>query len=175
MTIVDEQTAMAHRGGHRGARAGFALSTTTAIVAAIAVIGGGSAFAFFTHSNSSSPTSGTVSNGPVVTTTTVTPTGAVLYPGGPKGDFTITVNPSTHPVRITDIVQDTSRSVVVSNAPGCPGTVVTLTAQHNLTLDVDATAVTRAFAHAVSISVTAPSACQGATFEIPVILTGRSR
>jgi hypothetical protein len=179
MNTVDEQTTV----HHRGVRAGFALSTGTAIIAAVALIGAGGAFAYFTHSGSSQAHA-TVDVGPAVTTATVTPTGAVLYPGGPKGGFTITVNPSTHPIRITDIVQDPLRSVVVTGAPGCPSTVgtgvntvpiATLTAQHGLTLDVDSTAVTKTYAAAVSIAATAPNACQGATFEIPVVLTGRSR
>jgi hypothetical protein len=165
----------------------LALSTGTVITVAVALIGGGSAFAYFTHTGSSAPTHATVDGIPVVTTTLVSPTGAVLYPGGPKGGFTITVNASNHPIRITDIVQDPSRPVVVTNAPGCPATVgtgptlapvVTLTAQHLLTLDVAAAPagpVTTTYAGTVAISAIAPNACQGATFAIPVVLTGRSR
>jgi hypothetical protein len=169
---------------HRGARAGFAVSTGTVIVTAVALLGAGGAYAYFTHTGSSAPTHATVDGIPVVTTTLVSPTGAVLYPGGPKGGFTITVNPSSHPIRITDIVQDTSRPVVVTNAPGCPATVgtgptlapvVTLTAQHNLMLDVNGTPVSKTYAGTVAISAIAPNACQGATFAIPVVLTGRSR
>jgi hypothetical protein len=52
--------------------------------------------------------------------------------------------------------------------------VVALTAQHLLTLDVAAAPVTKTYAAAVSISAIAPNACQGATFAIPVVLTGRS-
>jgi hypothetical protein len=158
----------------RGARAGFALTGGSVIVTAVALIGAGGAFAYFTQGGSSAA-SASVGHGLAVHTTVTVPVGTVLYPGGPKGGFTITVQPSAAPVRITDIEPDASRSVLVTGAPGCPGTVVTLTAQHNLTLDVDATAVTRNYPNAVSLDASAPNACQGATFEIPVLLTGRSR
>jgi hypothetical protein len=178
MTTLDARSTARHRGG----RARYALSTTTIATIAVALIGGGSAWAYFSQ-HGSSQAGASVGHGFAISSDVVIPTGTVLYPGGPKGGFVITVVPGSRPFRITDIVQDPSRPVVVTNAPGCPATVgsgptvdpvVALTAQHLLTLDVAAAPVTKTYAAAVSISAIAPNACQGATFAIPVVLTGRS-
>ena len=179
MTIITTQHPVQkhHRGGHRGRRAGVALSTGTVITAAVALIGGGSAFAYFTHTGSSAPAHATVDGIPIVMTAVVSPTGTVLYPGGPKGGFTITVKHGIRPVLITGIAADPDPAhVPTSDKPGCPGSVVTLTAQHpNPGLAVGtSTDVTKTYPAAVSMSASAPNACQGATFTIPVVLTGRS-
>lgn len=133
------------------------------------------AYAFLTQTGS---TSGNANVGDstsfVISTEVTTPAGALLYPGGPQGAFTIAVEDGERDFRVTAINRDPARDVLVTEAggSGCLGSVVTLDPVTGLTIDVTTADVTRTFPSVVSISSSAANGCQGATFAIPVTLTG---
>ena len=97
-----------------------------------------------------------------------------LYPGG-TGDLKITIhNPNPYPIRVASITQN--GAVTGSGGTGtCTTTGVSLSALSSLTDDVPANSSVT-FTHAAAISMTNASddGCQGATFTIPVSLTGAS-
>lgn len=162
-----------NQGRHRGRLAWYVVPMAVGTVAG-AVITAGGAFAWM-NKEGSATTTATIDDGIVVTTSVVVPTGTHLYAGGPKGGLTITINPSDRRFRITGIAQDTSRSVGVTGAVGaCDGTVISMAPITGLSITVNTTAVTRTVTRAVAIASNAPNTCQGATFTIPVVLTGRS-
>jgi hypothetical protein len=143
-----------------------------AVTALIASLGGGAAYAYFksTGSGNAGGNSGTL--GPVTLTTAATPT-KPLVPGG-SGDVTLTINNSnTFNVSLVSVALNgtitavgnatCSASTGVTFTPyGPPSPVITLTPGTN---HVDLPA-------AASMSPTGSvSACQGATFSIPVEIT----
>jgi hypothetical protein len=101
-------------------------------------------------------------------------TTATLYPGA-NGDVLIKVhNPNPYPVRVTDI---TGNGAVTADAghASCVTTGVTFTDQSGLSFDIaandDAQTTLSGSAH---MSNASDNGCQGATFTIPVSLTGNS-
>ena len=98
---------------------------------------------------------------------------AQLYPGG-TGDVKLTINNTNdYPVRVTSIVGDGTIAADSGHA-GCTTTGVSFTDQTG-TWDVAAnseTAIT--LTGAASMSNASLNACQGATFTIPVALSGAS-
>lgn len=141
------------------------------ITAATIAICAGTASAFWRTVGSGTGSVTTADSGTLVlTTTAVTPAGAVLYPGSPKAGLTLRIAPTTAPFRVTATARDSGRPVL-TGVTGCPGTVISL---DNAVTDVTVTttAVTVTVPAVVSIAPDAPDACQGATFEIPVLLTG---
>lgn len=106
-----------------------------------------------------------------LTTSTATAS-ADLYPGG-TGALNITINnPNPYPVTITDIASSGAATASLST---CVVTGVSLSALTGLTDVVDANA-SKTFSHAdaVSMSNLSDDGCQGATFTIPVSLSGHS-
>jgi hypothetical protein len=97
---------------------------------------------------------------------------ADLYPGFADGDLYFTLA-NTNPYPITFTAADAG-TVTSSNPTGCPASLVTVDDATGLSLDVDAadTSSTESIADVVSLSSTAPDACQGATFSIALTLTG---
>ena len=97
-----------------------------------------------------------------------------LYPGG-DGDLTLTItNPNPYPVTVAEVV---AAGVVVSSSSECDdaGNGVAFTDQTGLSLGVpadDSTSVT--LPGSVTMAESSPDACQGATFTIPVSLSGVS-
>ena len=98
---------------------------------------------------------------------------AQLYPGG-TGDVKLTINNTNdYPVRVTSIAGNGTITADTGHA-GCTTTGVSFTDQTG-TWDVAAngeTAIT--LTGAASMSNASLNACQGATFTIPVALTGAS-
>lgn len=160
------------RGKHafRGRRVLSALSVG---VAAATVLGVGPAYAFFTGAGTGSG-KGRVGVGQsfTITTSVTVPTGTLLYPQGPRGGITLSIDRGAQPFTVTSLRRDISRAVVVANAGtgGCLNPGIALLPV-DLNIDVNA-AVTRTIPAVVSISDSADNGCQGATFAIPVILTG---
>jgi hypothetical protein len=116
-----------------------------------------------------------------LTTTNVSATTVgQLYPGG-SGDVKLEINnPNDYPVRITDVVKKTG-SPITSNVADCTlSTGVSFTDQENLdqaTPKIDIAAKSSesvTFEKAASMSNASATECQGATFTIPVELSGRS-
>ncbi len=101
-------------------------------------------------------------------------TAASLYPGQ-NGDVKIEVsNPNPYAVRVTAI-EDTGAATVDAGHSGCTTTGVTFNDQTGLTLDIPASSSTATtLSGAASMSNASLNACQGATFTIPVSLTGAS-
>jgi hypothetical protein len=101
-------------------------------------------------------------------------TGATLYPGV-SGDVKLQIsNPNPYAVRVTAV---TGNGAITADAghPGCTTTGVTFTNQSSLTIDIAAnSSTTTTLTGAASMSNASLNACQGATFTIPVSLTGAS-
>ena len=101
-------------------------------------------------------------------------TTASLYPGV-SGNVLIKINnPNPFGVRVTAV---TGNGTITpdSGHSGCTTTGVTFTDQTGLTLDVAASTATQfTLSGAASMSNASLNACQGATFTIPVSLTGTS-
>src|SRR5262249_53921614 len=106
-------------------------------------------------------------------------TTATLYPGA-NGDLLLKVsNPNPYPVKVTDvagsgaITADSGHSTCGSDA-GHP-TGVSFTDQHSLSILVAANSSTQTTLSAtVAMSNASDNSCQGATFTVPVTLTGAS-
>jgi hypothetical protein len=106
-------------------------------------------------------------------------TTATLYPGA-DGDVLIKIsNPNPYPVQVTDasgngtITADSGHSTCGSDA-GHP-TGVTFTNQTSQTINVGASSTTQTtLTNAAHMSNASDDSCQGATFAIPVSLTGHS-
>jgi hypothetical protein len=104
-------------------------------------------------------------------------TNASLYPGV-TGNVTLKINNTNpFPVRITAVTLNGAQSAITADAghSGCTTTGVTFTNQSNLTLDAPAGTQTEFTLNgAAAMSNASLNACQGATFTIPVSLTGGS-
>ena len=101
-------------------------------------------------------------------------TTATLYPGG-SGDVSIRIsNPNNYPVTVTGVTGSGSITPDAGHA-SCTTTGVTFTDQTGLTIAVPASGATTAtLSGAASMSNASVNGCQGATFTIPVTLSGAS-
>ncbi|HEU0131551.1 MAG TPA: hypothetical protein VFQ85_11245 [Mycobacteriales bacterium] len=113
-----------------------------------------------------------------VTAPTFTVTGTVstgLYPGGPGATMTVTVaNPNTRPIAVQSLAS--AGTVTVSGASGtCTTTGLSVaSAPTGLPATVGAgSTVTLTLTGAVTMGLTADSGCQGASFTIPLKVTGQ--
>lgn len=99
---------------------------------------------------------------------------ADLYPGA-NGDVKLEIaNPNPFPVRVTSV--SGNGAITASGGIGtCNTTGVTFTNQTGLTIDVPANGTqTATLNDAASMSNASENGCQGATFTIPVSLSGAS-
>ena len=136
----------------------------------------GIAFAAWTATGTGSGYAKATSAQPLTTVDVSATTTATLYPGA-DGDVQLEIdNPNDYPVRVTDVALDTTGSIAVDGGyAGCNVASLTFTDQSGLTLDIGAgTSAPFTLAGAVHMDGTANDACQGATFTIPVSLTGAS-
>ncbi|MEA2473332.1 MAG: hypothetical protein QOE06_1247 [Thermoleophilaceae bacterium] len=147
-------------------------------VAALAVVG--LVYAAWTTTGSGS---GYAKAGTAQALTTVdvsASTSATLYPGGPAGDVTIKIdNPNTYPVTVTTVTGSGSITADAGH-PTCTTTGVSFTNQSSLTISVPAKvgavdgSTQTTLTGAASMSNASVNGCQGATFTIPVTLSGNS-
>jgi hypothetical protein len=107
-------------------------------------------------------------------------TTATLYPGGPAGDVTIRVsNPNTYPVTVTGVTGSGAITADAGHA-SCTTTGVSFTDQTGLSISVPAKSgavngeTQTTLSGAASMSNASVNGCQGATFTIPVTLSGAS-
>jgi hypothetical protein len=107
-------------------------------------------------------------------------TTATLYPGGPAGDVTIRIsNPNTYPVTVTGVTGSGAITPDAGHA-SCTTTGVSFTDQTGLTISVPAKSggvngeTQTTLSGAASMSNASVNGCQGATFTIPVTLSGAS-
>jgi hypothetical protein len=108
-----------------------------------------------------------------LTTSAVVPT-ATLYPGA-DGNVQVTINnPNSFPVRVSAIAGN--GSVTAAGGIGsCTASQVTFTNQSGLTIDIAAAgSTTSTLTNAAHMASNADDGCQGATFTIPVAITGAS-
>jgi hypothetical protein len=153
----------------RFARRGTVLTTVLAVVFAAGI-----ALAAWTATGSGSGYAKATSAQVLTTVDVSATTAATLYPGA-TGDVKLEIdNPNPYPVRVTDVSKSGSVTVDGGHA-GCNVASVDFTDQSGLTLDVAAGA-SDAFTLTGSVAMTAAAndSCQGATFTIPVTLTGAS-
>jgi hypothetical protein len=145
----------------------LALGVAGLVYAAWTATGGGSGYAKATSAQA------------LTTTDVSASTTATLYPGA-DGDVLIRIsNPNPYPVQVTDvtgngtITADSGHSTCGSDV-GHP-TGVTFTDQTGLTINVPASGNTQTtLTGAAHMSNASDDSCQGATFTIPVSLSGQS-
>lgn len=110
-------------------------------------------------------------------TATASATG-LLYPGGPAGTLAISVtNPNPFPIVVTTIAGNGTITVSPTGTTCTTATHgVSFVNQSSLSLAVPANSTGTALtvSSVVTMATTSDNACQGATFAIPVILTGQS-
>jgi hypothetical protein len=109
-------------------------------------------------------------------------TSAQLYPGG-TGDVKIRIsNPNPYPVLVTGVSGSGLPAGITSDQVGCTGanTGLVYTDQTGLTISVPAAVgvtpgeASATLTGAVAMTNASVNACQGATFTIPVTLSGAS-
>jgi hypothetical protein len=115
------------------------------------------------------------SSQPLTTVDVSATTTATLYPGA-TGDVLLKVNnPNSYPVRVTDVTGNGAIAVDSAHAAGCVTTGVTFVNQTGKTIDIAANSQTQVtLTGAAKMTNASDNGCQGATFTIPVTLTGAS-
>ncbi len=146
-------------------------------VAAIVLgIGAGAAWGYFGAQGSGS---GATTIGHVTTVTVENATGTAspeLQPGG-TGDLKIKINnPNSFAVTIITI-QQSGTDISVSGTSACTSTnaAITVPTQTGLSVYVTAGTSTITITNGVQMGTTSASACQGATFSIPITITVENR
>jgi hypothetical protein len=146
----------------------------TGVVALLLVGVVGLVYAAWTTNGSGSGYAKAGSASPLTTVDVSATTPATLYPGA-NGDVLVRINnPNTFPVRVTAI--SGNGTITAAGGTGtCTTTGVTFTNQSGLPIDISASsAVTSTLTGAAHMSNASDDGCQGATFTIPVSLTGAS-
>ena len=154
-----------------GTASSKAFSLAVIALSALCVLGATTAFAFWSSTGSAT---GTASTGSVLslTTTASTPSGATLVPGGSAPLVLTVTNPNPMPVVIGSVRLDATRAVTATGSAGvCTAPPVTVAATTSVTLAAGSTTTVTVPA-AVTLGASASSGCQGATFTIPVTLSG---
>jgi hypothetical protein len=147
--------------------------TPLAIVLGVGTIGAGGAYAYWTIGGGGTGSAVPAHGLAALTTTATAAVGDLLYPGSNSVPLSLKINnPGVLPVIINAV---TANGAITSDKTGCAGTNVTFTPASGLSITVGTGAtVTTSVAHLVSMSNSAVNACQGATFTIPVTLSGRN-
>jgi hypothetical protein len=98
-----------------------------------------------------------------------------LYPGT-SGNVKVSINnPNPYPVQVTSITNGTGSITATGGIGTCTTTGVTFANQTGLTINIPANGTTAAtLSNAASMSNASENGCQGATFTIPVSLSGAS-
>lgn len=143
------------------------------LVLAGTTLTGGTAYAFWSAGGSGTGRAAATTAQPLATAT-ATVGGALLYPGA-TGDLALRVsNPNPFAVTVTAV---TGNGAITSDkGTACDAaTGVTLTDRTGLALVVPAGA-TQSFtlSGAVAMDNSSDTSCQGATFTVPVLLTGQT-
>ncbi len=148
-------------------RRGLILSLSVGLLFAAGI-----AFAAWTATGTGSGYAKATTAQPLTTVDVSATTPATLYPGA-TGDVLLRINnPNPYPVVVNDV---TGNGAITASNPSCNVASVTFTDQTGLSLNVPASsAATFTLSGAVQMSTAANDNCQGATFTIPVALTGSS-
>jgi hypothetical protein len=157
------------------------LSTRSRLAALCAVaatlVGAGLVFAAWTTSGNGSGYAKAGSAQSLTTVDASATTSATLYPGA-TGDLTVKLsNPNAYPVRVTSVSLNGSNADIAPDGAhsGCTTTGVSFSNQSGLSIDVPANGTAQAtLPGSVSMSNASVDGCQGATFTIPVTVSGSS-
>jgi hypothetical protein len=146
-----------------------------AVLTAVGVLAvGGAAWAYFTTSGSGTGHGSTGTMSTVTLNVTAGTASTPLYPGG-TGDVSLEVNnPNAYAVTLVSVALKTGGTITADAGHlGCTTTGVTFATQTGLstTIPSGASADRIDLAGAVSMNSSSLSACQGATFSIPVTIT----
>ena len=154
----------------------LASRSIVASAALVALLGAGIAYAAWTTNGAGS---GYAKAGTAQSLTTLDASGSVtntLVPGG-SGDFAITIK-NTNPYAVSVSAVTTGTPAGSGGTGTCTTTGVTInTATVNATLPWSVPAngtLTKVVANGASMDNTSDTGCQGATFTVPVTLTGTS-
>jgi hypothetical protein len=102
-------------------------------------------------------------------------TTASLYPSADGNVLLKVSNPNTYPVRVTSVTGSGSITADAGHAAACVTSGVTFINQTAQTIDVPASGSTQVtLTNAAHMTNASDNGCQGATFTIPVSLTGAS-
>lgn len=147
--------------------------TLGVLIAVVLAMAGGAAYAYFTaHGSGTGAASAGTLQGVTVAAATGTPTGA-LVPGGTSTDVILGVaNPNSQPVTLVSVSANGAVTADTGH-PGCTTTGVSFVNQTglNITIPANQTDYQIDLAAAASMSTASVSACQGATFSIPLAIT----
>lgn len=146
-------------------------STVLAVLLGL-LVAAGIAFAAWTATGTGSGYAKARTAQPLTTVDVSASVSATLYPGA-TGDVLLRINnPNPYPVVVTDV---TGNGAITASNGGCNVASVSFTDQTGLSLNVPASsAQTFTLSGAVQMSAAANDNCQGATFTIPVGLSGTS-
>jgi hypothetical protein len=147
---------------------------TVGTIAVVVLAAAGLAYAAWTSSGTGSGYAKAQSAQALTTVDVSASTTATLYPGATGNVKLEIANPNPYPVRVTDV---TGNGAITADGghPGCATTGVTFTDQTGQTIDVPANGSTQVtLNNAASMDNTSSNGCQGATFTIPVSLSGAS-
>lgn len=142
-----------------------------AMAALVIGLSGGAAFAYFTSSGSGI---GVTSIGSPSAVTVEAATGTVsnqLQPGG-SGDLLMTIdNPNSYSLKLISVSQN--GSVASSGGNSCTGATsgVTVPTHSGLAISIPSGTNTIVVRNGVSMSSSSASGCQGASFQVPVLIT----
>lgn len=147
------------------------------VAAVVAAVLAGLAFGSWTFGGSGTG-SAKAKTAVALTTVAVPASSASLYPGADAKVTIRIVNDNDFPVRISDVAYGTPETTTVTGALGvCASGVdaaLTFTDQGSLALDVPAHASNTFDVDGVHMGGASANGCQGATFTIPVTLSGAS-
>jgi hypothetical protein len=147
--------------------------TILAVAVVILTFGlGVAAYAYFTSTGTGSGNASTGTLQPVTVVNAAANPNSTLLPGGPAADVVLRVNnPNSRPVTLVSVTGNGTITADGSHS-GCTTTGVTFTNQTGLNVPIAASTTTVVhLAGAASMSAASLSACQGATFSIPVAIT----
>lgn len=150
---------------------------TTALGCSAALVVAGGAYAYWSNFSANTGHASTADGLATFTTTATVAQGALLYPGG-TAPLTVDVDNSgnTYSLTLTAVSLDSSRSITVdaSHAAACTNPAISVTTPGSwggLTVGAGASSGPVTIVDAVAMGA-ASNGCQGATFTIPVTLTG---
>ena len=147
------------------------LLTAFLVVSLVSVVGAGAATAWWTTSGAATG-SATTGSTVALSARAGTPSGTVLVPGGTAPLVLTVTNPNPVPVVVGSVQRDPGRAVVVTgNVGACVAPPLTVSATTSLTLAPGST-TTVTMPDAVTLDTSVASGCQGATFTVPVTLSG---
>ena len=148
---------------------------TGALVAAVLGLGSGWAYAYVNSTGSGAGVAAVAQDPPLTMVAATGTPDSLLFPGH-SADLTMTLdNPNDFALQIISIAPDPARPVTATGGEGeCTNTGVAVVAQTGLdVLVASGNGVVVHLPQAVSMGTNSESGCQGATFDVPVLISVR--